>query len=110
MDTMTLKDGYDRTKNPPTAEYRVMTPAEASLLRPGSRAYFRTVDGIARMLTVNGQPKTWKRDASRVEVPCKYGMYEYSTFYATVDGTGMWRMVSDDGAVLLVKVQGGANG
>jgi len=26
---------------------------------------------------VNGQPKTWKRQPERVQIPYKYGLYEY---------------------------------
>jgi hypothetical protein len=32
--------------------------------------------GEIRRVKFNGAVKTWKRDPSRVEVPCKYGMYE----------------------------------
>lgn len=29
----------------------------------------------ARRVKVNGAVRTWKRDANRIEVPVKYGMY-----------------------------------
>jgi hypothetical protein len=38
--------------------------------------------GCARQVKVNGAVRTWKRDANRIEVPFKYGMYEYGTLYA----------------------------
>ena len=28
---------------------------------------------------VNGIVKTWKRDAARIEVPLKHGLYDYAT-------------------------------
>lgn len=36
----------------------------------------------ARMAKVNGRVRTWKRDATRIEIPLKYGLYEYFTFTA----------------------------
>ena len=27
---------------------------------------------------MSGEPKTWKRDANRVRVPIKFGLYEHS--------------------------------
>lgn len=35
--------------------------------------------GDARKCKVNGRVRTWKRDVARVEVPLKYGLYEYFT-------------------------------
>jgi hypothetical protein len=29
---------------------------------------------------VSGRVRTWKRDAARIEIPCKHGMYEHYTF------------------------------
>jgi hypothetical protein len=48
-----------------------------------SHVWFRAMDGSARQAKVNGQVRTWKRDPNRVEVPIKYGLYEYGTFYAS---------------------------
>lgn len=42
----------------------------------------KDVAGNARRVKVNGKVRTWKRDATRIEVPCKYGMYEYFTLTA----------------------------
>lgn len=48
-----------------------------------SHIWFLTVSGVdARECKVNGKVRTWKRDKTRVEVPIKYGLYEYSTFDA----------------------------
>lgn len=97
---MILEDGYDRTKNPVTAEYRPMTLDEAKALSYGDHVTIRAADGKARTVKVNGNPKTWKRDATRVEVPVKYGMYEYATFRNLPNGT-----VGNEIAQLVVKVQ-----
>ncbi len=35
------------------------------------------VDGTPMRFKVNGTPKTWKRDQSRIKVPIKRGLYEY---------------------------------
>lgn len=98
--TFTLVDGYDRRKAPPAATYRYMTPEEARQLRPGSHATMRANDGTARTVKINGAPRTWKRDPSRLEVPVKYGMYECATFEARPNGT-----VGTDCATLVVKVE-----
>ena len=72
--------GGVRQKSPPTREFRFMTWAEGTILYPGQRVWFVATDGTARQVTVNGHPKTWKRTAGRIEVPVKYGMYEYGRF------------------------------
>lgn len=36
--------------------------------------------GHAREAKVNGKVRTWKRDATRIELPLKYGLREYFTF------------------------------
>lgn len=83
----TLRNGYDRSKDPESHRFRPMLATEAKRLIPGQRVWFLAVDGTARAVTINGAPKTWKRDATRVEVPVKYGLYEYNRFTARSDGT-----------------------
>lgn len=61
-------------------QFRPMTLEEAKALQSGYHAWAIGVKGDARRFKVNGQPKTWKRDPSRVEVPFKYGLYEYGRF------------------------------
>jgi len=78
-ETFELAAGNDRSKHPQRAKYRRMTLDEAKRLRPGARVPFHANDDTARVLTINGQPKTWKRDPGHVEVPIKYGMYVYAT-------------------------------
>ena len=72
----------DRRKNPEVNRYRRITLAEAKLLRYGQRVYILDRNGRVAEAKVNGQPKTWKRDASRIEIPMKYGLYEYFTLTA----------------------------
>jgi hypothetical protein len=99
METMILKSGYANDKT--TAEYRPMTIEEAKLLTYGQHVVFQDVRGQARNIKVNGQPRTWKRDSNRVEVPAKYGMYEYATFSSRDDGT---MRSEENGSMLLVRV------
>ncbi len=47
-------------------------------ITPG-HVWFVSIQGTARQAKVNGKVRTWKRDANRVELPIKYGMYEYAT-------------------------------
>ena len=63
-------------------KFRPMTFDEAKALSYGQHIWFVSLSGDARQIKVNGAPKTWKRDATRIEVPAKYGMYEYATFDA----------------------------
>lgn len=55
--------------------YRAMTVQEAKSVV--NHAYVLSHIGEIRRVKINGSPKTWKRDPNRVEVPCKYGMYEF---------------------------------
>jgi hypothetical protein len=59
-----------------------ITLAQAKKLRHGQTLYHKkhkNADGTAQRWRVNGKPKTWKRDKSRVSVPLKYGLYNYDT-------------------------------
>lgn len=66
-------------------EFRIMTVDEIKALRYGQTVWFRSLDGSARRAKVNGKPKRWKRQLNRVEIPLKYGMYEYFTTVRTQD-------------------------
>ena len=76
-----LVNGYNRKE---TLVFR--TPETIAELigycNVNSHIWFKAIDGTARQCKVNGRVRTWKRDPNRVEIPVKYGMYEYSTFYA----------------------------
>lgn len=45
-----------------------------------SHIMFLSTDGTARSVKINGKVRTWKRSPERIEVPIKYGLYEYGTF------------------------------
>lgn len=74
-----IQDHYDKRKNPRMLLVRRMTVAEAKCLSAGSHALAESNSNTAVTVKINGKPKTWKRNNGRVEVPLKYGMYEYTT-------------------------------
>ena len=92
----------DRRKTPETRAYRYMTPDEARDLQYGQHIYLLLRGGRVGQVKVNGEPKTWKRDASRLEVPVKYGMYEYATLYPE------WYFTGDGGASQSQRMSTGA--
>jgi hypothetical protein len=83
--TFKLINGYDRKKNNrETHLFRHMTIDEAKQLDYGDHIYFVDAknENQYRECKVNGKARTWKRNINRVEVPVKYGYYEYGTFYS----------------------------
>jgi hypothetical protein len=84
MGTIELVNGYDRAKK---ALLRFRNPENiaemVSHCNANSHIWFRSNDGTARRAKVNGIVRIWKRDANRIEVPIKYGMYEYGIFTAS---------------------------
>lgn len=55
-----------------------MTLQEAKELRFGDILHHvkrKNADGTPQRWKVNGKVKTWKRDAGRVRVPLKHGLY-----------------------------------
>ena len=78
--TFEVVDGYDRNKVKRRVRVRRLTLDEIKSLV--NHADIIANDGTLRRVKINGRVRTWKRDASRVEVPVKYGMYEYATFGA----------------------------
>ena len=81
----TVTSGYDRTKHPASIRVRDITKAETLALT--GHAKMIANDGKLRDIKINGKVRTWKTNPSRIEVPCKYGMYECATFHWT-DGIG----------------------
>ena len=71
---MTLIDGYTKKE----AQFRPMTLDEIKALGYGDHAWIIANDGTARRVKINGTIKRWKRESDRVEVPIKYGLYEYA--------------------------------
>jgi hypothetical protein len=73
----TARNGYEKPgRDAQTLRVRFMLASEAKTLGYGQHINFIDNAGCIRRAKVNGQPKTWKRDANRVEVPLKYGLYE----------------------------------
>lgn len=71
-----------------SGEFRHMTLEEGKMLRYGEHVWALGRGNTAVRVKVNGTPKRWKRDPDRLEVPYKYGMYEYGTFYSRDFGEG----------------------
>jgi hypothetical protein len=99
-DTLTLKDGYSRSKNPPTRTFRAMTPDEAKEQR--GEMYFTGDMKTFRRCRTNGAAKTWKTRPD-VELPVKYGLKECARAFSSGDPrTGL--MLLPNGGFLLVEV------
>lgn len=75
---MELKNGYTKKDK---HNFRPMTEEEVLQLGYGDRVWFLANDGSVRQVKVNGRVRTWKkRSPTRnytIEVPLKYGLYEY---------------------------------
>jgi hypothetical protein len=57
-----------------------LTIEKAKHLKHGQTLYtpgYYNADGTVQRWRVNGQPKTWKTQPNRVQVPIKRGMYEF---------------------------------
>lgn len=65
-----------------SAEFRPMLLEEGKMLGYNDTVWVLANDGSARRVTVKGKVRRWKRDPDRIEVPYKYGMYEYGTLYS----------------------------
>lgn len=77
MENFEVKSHYAKDKT--VKVVRHMTLDEAKALHYGQHVVVLSDKGTWTNAKVNGQPKTWKRDSNRCEVPLKYGMYEYFT-------------------------------
>lgn len=76
---MKLASHYDRKKTPDLHEYRAMTEVEIRSLKSGDRVQMLDLNGRVADVKINGRVRTWKRSPMRLEIPCKYGMYECFT-------------------------------
>uniref|UniRef100_A0A6M3LC62 Uncharacterized protein n=1 Tax=viral metagenome TaxID=1070528 RepID=A0A6M3LC62_9ZZZZ len=96
--TVTVPDGYDRRRNRRTVTVRPVTRSE--LLSGDFTGDFVSATGEYRRCKINGRVRTWKTDPNRIEVPAKYGLYEYDTF--------RWSAIADralsSGGAFLCKV------
>ena len=79
MTTLTVFSQGDRKVTPTPVTVRPMTRDEVMALGYGSHPAVILNNGRLGAVKVNGAVKTWKRDANRVEIPVKYGMYECAT-------------------------------
>lgn len=84
MERIELVNGYSRPKVRTIDKVsgmqltleRLLTMDAQGELRHGAEFWFRCNDGKARKVRVNGRLKRWKRDATRIELPIAFGMYE----------------------------------
>ena len=74
--TFTVKSGYGRKE---TLRFRNPVDVAEMVSWCDSHGHIQVLDryGHWRTVKVNGKVRTWKRDPGRIEVPCKYGLYEY---------------------------------
>ena len=59
-----------------------LTLQQAKELQPGDVIYAlsnKNADGSAQRWRVSGKTKTYKRDAKRISIPLKHGLYQYFT-------------------------------
>lgn len=77
---MLLRHRSDKRKNPQLIKVRPMTRAEIMALGYGDHPSLILNNGTLGECKINGAIRTWKREPDRVEIPLKYGMYEYATF------------------------------
>lgn len=90
-----VPDGYDRRVHKGHYRVRPLTLADVIRSTPTGEikitspdGHMVSTDGQYRRIKINGRVRTWKRDPTRVEIPCKYGMYEHATFeWGTVTHT-----------------------
>ena len=76
---MLLKLNSDKRKNPEFKEYRPITLEEAKNLDSVSHCLVLLNNGNVGHVKINGKVKRWKREPDRIEIPVKYGLYEYVT-------------------------------
>jgi hypothetical protein len=85
MQTIELEVGYGHKSKHELKQFRNPVGL-AEMIRhcdSNSHIWFKSLDGTARRAKVNGKVRTWKRDPGRIEIPVKYGMYEYGVFSAS---------------------------
>ena len=79
MKTIEAVSRYDRRKVKEVRTYRSITLDEAKALSYGDHIKVLDRHGAVADAKVNGAVKRWKREPDRIEIPCKYGLYEYFT-------------------------------
>jgi hypothetical protein len=79
MDIIEATSGYGRKKVKTVSRYRSITLEEAKDLSRGDSVIILDRQGEVRSVKINGKVRRWKRSPDRIEIPCKYGLYEYFT-------------------------------
>lgn len=86
----------------------MLTLEQCKALHAGQTLYHaenRNADGTPQRWVVNGNVRTWARDASRIHVPLKHGLYSYDAIDSEADG--LWLSLTEaealkDGAMIRV--------
>lgn len=76
MQTIIATSGYDPKQK---LALTPLTLSELKALKGGECLQFLDIRGKVRNCKVNGKCRIWKRNLTRFEVPCKYGLREYFT-------------------------------
>ena len=76
----TASFSHDRKVKPALLAFRTLSEAEIRALGSGQYVMCRLNNGRVGQARLTSAPKTWKRDASRVEVNVKHGLYDYACF------------------------------
>lgn len=78
VETVTLIDGYDKSKNPRKVTFRHFTLDDIRNIEsmPGEFYFVANSGNTFRRCRRSSALKTWKRDPNRFECSFKYGMYE----------------------------------
>lgn len=79
---LSIQTDWQGTRHTQTFRTPCSIEEMASHCTAKSHIWVRTNAGDARQVKVNGAVRRWKRDANRIEIPCKYGLYEYFTLEA----------------------------
>jgi hypothetical protein len=90
----------DRKVKPDLVEYRTMTLSEVRALKSGDRVRLILNNGRIGEAKINGAIKVWKSDPSRIEVPIKYGLYEYTHFDSSEATQRLVVLLSDSEGLL----------
>jgi hypothetical protein len=75
----------------------MLTLEEAKSLRAGQIVFLVghfNADGTSARWKVNGKVKIWKRDAFRVQVPLKHGLYNHG--YITEDNLELFSLIAPE--------------
>ena len=88
METFMAYSRYDKKRKEPARKYRYMTCEEAKKLASGSHAKMLDQHGDVADVKINGAPKTWKTRPLDVDIPWKFGLYEYGTERFRADRPG----------------------